>query len=215
MLLLMRALARQHHAKNQCAQGSENQSSLTGESLHVEKEIGGSDWEGTINLIGYLCIETSVFAKVTTTYAIAQVARKGLLVKGEKYLEALGRIKVVAMDKASTLTEGCFQVVEVENVNKNADLLKLLHWVSCTESKARHPIASAVVEYAKSQGSELNGQVDDFRTLVGEGVSGTRARVRSTWLFALARESRPIGHAACSNWLPSWPCNSINSMLLF
>ncbi|MCO5559449.1 hypothetical protein L7F22_013049 [Adiantum nelumboides] len=171
--------------------------SLTGESLPVEKEIGGSLWAGTINLTGYLCIETSAFQRsnmdqlvetfakfytptivvtafaiaivpvilhahhvrhwlylalvllvvacpcalvistpVTTTCAIAQAARKGLLVKGGQYLEALGRIKIVAMDKTGTLTQGCFQVVQVETVNKNANLLKLLHWVSCIESES-------------------------------------------------------------------------------
>ncbi|KAI5080632.1 hypothetical protein GOP47_0003815 [Adiantum capillus-veneris] len=230
---------------------SVDESSLTGESFPVEKEVGGSVWAGTINLTGYLCIETSALAEesavarmvrlvedaqtqrshmdqlvetfakyytptivaiafgiavipvimhshhvrhwlylalvllvvacpcalvistpVTTTCAIAQAARTGLLVKGGKYLEALGRIKVVAMDKTGTLTEGCFQVVEVQTVNKNADLQQLLHWVSCIESKASHPIASAVVEYAKSQGAEPNGEVDDFRILVGEGISG-------------------------------------------
>lgn len=230
---------------------SVDESSLTGESFPVEKEVGASVWAGTINLTGYLCTETTALAEdsavarmvrlvedaqaqrshmdqlvetfakyytptvvvtafaiaiipvilhshhvrhwlylalvllvvacpcalvistpVTTTCAIAQAARTGLVVKGGKYLEALGRIKVVAMDKTGTLTEGCFQVVEVQAFNESADLQKLLHWVSSIESKASHPIASAVVEYAKSHGAEPNGQVDDFKTLVGEGVSG-------------------------------------------
>ncbi|MCO5600193.1 hypothetical protein L7F22_054301 [Adiantum nelumboides] len=64
---------------------------------------------------------------ITTTGVIAQIARKGLLVKGGKYLEAIGRMKAVAMDMTGTLTEGCFQLVQVEIVNKNADLVKLLH----------------------------------------------------------------------------------------
>ncbi|MCO5573844.1 hypothetical protein L7F22_027619 [Adiantum nelumboides] len=49
-----------------------DESSLTGKSLPIEKEIGGSVWISTINLIGYICIETSALAKDS---AVARMVR--------------------------------------------------------------------------------------------------------------------------------------------
>ena len=65
---------------------------------------------------------------IATTCAIAQAARTGLIIKGGKHLEALGKIKVLAMDKTGTLTEGCFQVIEMQPLNAGVDIKMLLHW---------------------------------------------------------------------------------------
>jgi Cd2+/Zn2+-exporting ATPase len=65
---------------------------------------------------------------VTTTCAIAQAARIGLVVKGGDSLEALGKLKMIAMDKTGTLTEGHFRVKEVCLLNRDVDLLELLYW---------------------------------------------------------------------------------------
>ena len=65
---------------------------------------------------------------IATTCAIAQAARAGLIIKGGKHLEALGKIKVLAMDKTGTLTEGIFQVVEIQPLTERVDTQTLLHW---------------------------------------------------------------------------------------
>lgn len=65
---------------------------------------------------------------ITTTCAIAQAARTGLIIKGGKHLEALGQISVLAMDKTGTLTEGYFQVIEIQPLKDTVDTHKLLHW---------------------------------------------------------------------------------------
>eukprot|EP00250_Pteridium_aquilinum_P004661 c14868_g2_i2 orf=280-1257(+) len=107
------------------------------------------------------------------------------------------------MDKTGTLTEGCFQVVQVHSLDKTVNLQKVLLWLSCIESKASHPIASALVEYARLNGAEspsANTVADDFRILVGEGVSGfvdgheicvgnERLANRMQWVEAAVSES--------------------------
>ena len=65
---------------------------------------------------------------IATTCAIAQAARTGLIIKGGKHLEALGQISVLAMDKTGTLTEGYFQVIEIQPLKDTVDTHKLLHW---------------------------------------------------------------------------------------
>src|SRR2546428_6552448 len=49
----------------------------------------------------------------TVLSAIANAARNGILFKGGRFLEALGRVKVVAFDKTGTLTRGRFAVTDV------------------------------------------------------------------------------------------------------
>lgn len=65
---------------------------------------------------------------VTTTCAIARAARVGLIVKSGSSLEALGKLKVIALDKTGTLTEGHFQVSEVRALSQHTELPKLLYW---------------------------------------------------------------------------------------
>lgn len=70
---------------------------------------------------------------VVTTCGIAQAARQGLLVKGGSYLEVLGRLKVVALDKTGTLSEGHFRVTDVLGLDGGSNIHDILHWyVHCS-----------------------------------------------------------------------------------
>lgn len=71
-----------------------------------------------------------ISSPVTTTCAIAQAARLGLLIKGGTHLEALGKMKVLAMDKTGTLTEGHFRVLDLKCLDDSSqvDVSKLLTW---------------------------------------------------------------------------------------
>ncbi|KAL3700093.1 hypothetical protein R1sor_018115 [Riccia sorocarpa] len=108
---------------------------------------------------------------VVTTCGIAQAARAGLLVRGGSYLEMLGKIKKIAMDKTGTLTEGHFRVLNIHAVDNSADEKRILHWIACVENKSSHPLAPALVGYARLSGVEPTGDVTDFEIISGEGVS--------------------------------------------
>ena len=65
---------------------------------------------------------------VVTTCGIAQAAKLGLLIKGGSYLEVLGRLKVVALDKTGTLSEGHFRVTDMLAVDGVSNVQHILHW---------------------------------------------------------------------------------------
>ncbi len=65
---------------------------------------------------------------VVTTCGIAQAAKLGLLIKGGSFLEVLGRLKVVALDKTGTLSEGNFRVFDVLAVGGISNVQHILHW---------------------------------------------------------------------------------------
>ncbi|XP_038983773.1 cadmium/zinc-transporting ATPase HMA2 isoform X2 [Phoenix dactylifera] len=105
--------------------------------------------------------------------ALLKAARTGLLVKGGDVLEALARIKVVAFDKTGTITRGEFAVVEFRSINNEVNLHALLYWVSSIESKSSHPMASALVDYARSNSIEPKPDcVREFHIYPGEGIYG-------------------------------------------
>lgn len=65
---------------------------------------------------------------VVVTCGIAQAARLGLLVKGGTYLEILGRLKVVALDKTGTLSEGQFCVSNLLSTDGISTVHQVLYW---------------------------------------------------------------------------------------
>lgn len=109
---------------------------------------------------------------VTTVCGTTTAARYGVVVKGGAHLETLGRLDTVAFDKTGTLTEGQFRLKHVLSVD-GQDASKILYWIASVESKSSHPMASALVEYARQCGVEASGDVKDFATIAGEGVSAT------------------------------------------
>ncbi|HVO73254.1 MAG TPA: heavy metal translocating P-type ATPase, partial [Ignavibacteriaceae bacterium] len=76
---------------------------------------------------------------------IGGASRRGILVKGSNYLDALTKIKTVVFDKTGTLTKGEFKVAEIISANgfKKEDILK---YAAYAEANSNHPIAKSILE---------------------------------------------------------------------
>ncbi|MCY9659475.1 heavy metal translocating P-type ATPase [Paenibacillus chondroitinus] len=105
---------------------------------------------------------------VAIVSAIGNAAKNGVLIKGGAFLEIAGRISTIAFDKTGTLTEGKPKVAQV--VLTGTSEVELLSIARTLEEYSTHPIAKAVVEYAKDKGVPVR-HGDTFRNIVGKGVS--------------------------------------------
>lgn len=100
---------------------------------------------------------------------IGGASKKGVLVKGSNYLEALAETEIVVFDKTGTLTKGVFNVQEIhpEGVSKE----ELLELTAHAESYSNHPI-SLSLKRAYSKEIE-NGRISDVEEISGHGVIAT------------------------------------------
>ena len=106
-------------------------------------------------------------------------AELGLLIKGGEPLERATRIDTVVLDKTGTVTEGKPAVTEFVSL-PGQDERELLRLVTSLESASEHPLASAIVAYARERGETPLG-VEGFRALPGKGATG---RIGGTLLRA-------------------------------
>ena len=100
---------------------------------------------------------------------IGGASKKGILVKGSNYLEALAETEIVVFDKTGTLTKGVFNVQEIhpEGVSKE-ELLELTAYV---ESYSNHPISLSL---KRAYSKEIdNGRITDVEEISGHGVIAT------------------------------------------
>ncbi len=95
-------------------------------------------------------------------------ARHGVLFKTAAALEQLGRVRVVALDKTGTITEGTPHVTDVVPAPE-VDVPTLLATAYALEQNSEHPLAGAVCRYAERQGISASA-VTDFEVLAGNGV---------------------------------------------
>ncbi len=108
---------------------------------------------------------------VSIVSGLAAAARNGVLIKGGEFLEAVGRIRALALDKTGTLTYGRPQVEEVLPVN-HVSPDELLRVAAALEQRSEHPIASAIVQHAAARGIRPPA-CDDFQAIRGKGAIGT------------------------------------------
>lgn len=217
-----------------------NQSSVTGESLPVEKTVGDEVFSGTINTDGYIEIETTKIGEDTTlskiikmvekaqtekaplqTFAeqvdkyyvpavllvalanflitqnllvtltllvvacpcalvistpvaivsgIGNAARKGVLIKGGRSLETLGKLDAIAFDKTGTITLGKIKVFEVDSFYDEVPIKDILYWAGIGEKMAEHQIGKAIVEYVRSENITIPDP-DKLSVVSGIGVT--------------------------------------------
>ena len=122
---------------------------------------------------------------VSIVSALAGAAKKGVLIKGGRHLEMLGRVRCVAFDKTGTLTHGTPAVIGVRAIAPwtRADVLKL---AASIESRSEHPIGRAIRRAARDEGVETV-PCDAYQALPGRGaaaeVGGVPVVIGSRRLF--------------------------------
>ena len=97
---------------------------------------------------------------------IGSASKKGILVKGGNYLEALKESEIVVFDKTGTLTKGVFKVTNINAKNISED--ELLEITAIGESNSNHPIALSI---ANAYGKEINkNEIESYKEVAGHGV---------------------------------------------
>ena len=125
---------------------------------------------------------------------IGGAAKRGILVKGSTFLDALTQVNTVVFDKTGTLTKGNFRVTNIIPAN-GWDQNKLLALAAQVESHSNHPVAQSILQLHGQSVDE--SAVQDYEEIAGHGV---RARVDGRVVLAgndrlLHREN--IVHDVC------------------
>jgi Cd2+/Zn2+-exporting ATPase len=98
---------------------------------------------------------------------IGGASKRGILVKGSNYLEALNTVDTVVFDKTGTLTKGVFKVTKLSPQN-GFDKEDLLKYAAFAESYSNHPIAMSILKEYKSEVNK--DEVSDYEEIFGHGI---------------------------------------------
>ncbi|PKP12671.1 MAG: cadmium-translocating P-type ATPase [Bacteroidetes bacterium HGW-Bacteroidetes-3] len=99
---------------------------------------------------------------------IGAASHNGILFKGANFIDLMTKVDTVVMDKTGTLTKGVFEVQEIVAVNFDKELLVEL--TAVLEANSTHPIAEAIVKYAKIDKTTLNST--NVEEISGFGMKG-------------------------------------------
>jgi heavy metal translocating P-type ATPase len=129
--------------------------------------------------------------------AIGRAAQQGSIIKGGIYLEALGRLDTVFLDKTGTLTYGMPLVTQVSPVPGITEQV-MLQAAASAESASEHPLGRAIVRYAEQRGIPVT-HPDHFEYRIGRGVlaslHGQRTVVGNRALLAELSAELPLATA--------------------
>lgn len=137
--------------------------------------LGGNSYEWFYKSLVLLVIACPCALVISTPIsivsALTSLARRGVLIKGGSFLEILGKIKVIALDKTGTLTEGRPEVKGVEAFGEYSkkDILEI---AASIESHSTHPFAQTLIKYASDEGV-FPKEIENFRNLPGKGIQAT------------------------------------------
>jgi Cd2+/Zn2+-exporting ATPase len=106
---------------------------------------------------------------ISIVSGLASLARRGVLVKGGKFLEALGKIKAIALDKTGTITEGKYKVQNFRGMSSQNEA-EVLRIAMALERSSTHPLAKAILEYGKDVKDIPH--VAEFKNIPGRGAEG-------------------------------------------
>ncbi len=129
---------------------------------------------GFINAIAVLIIACPCALGLATPMSVmvgvGKGAQMGVLIKNAEALENMNKVNVLITDKTGTITEGKPSVEKIYAVNNEED--HLLQNIASLNQYSEHPLAQAVVNFAKSKNILLI-EVKDFEAIAGKGVIGT------------------------------------------
>ncbi|MER3353342.1 MAG: heavy metal translocating P-type ATPase [Hoeflea sp. D1-CHI-28] len=136
----------------------------------------GADWaewfyRGLVLLVIACPCALVISTPVSIVAALATSARQGVLVKGGVFIERPAHLTAVAFDKTGTLTRGEPAVVKVVPLNNHTEA-ELIERAAALEARSAHPLARAVVAFARDRGIEVK-PAENAKMLKGRGVTGT------------------------------------------
>ncbi|MED1202246.1 heavy metal translocating P-type ATPase [Heyndrickxia acidicola] len=134
----------------------------------------GWSWTATFYRAMILLVVASPCALVAsimpaTLSAISNGAKHGILFKGGVHLENLGHIRAIAFDKTGTLTKGKPQVTNAL-VREGMETNDLLQTIASIENQSNHPLAMAIVRYAREKGVNTLISPDHIEDIPGWGI---------------------------------------------
>lgn len=101
---------------------------------------------------------------------VGAASKRGVIIKGSKYIERLARVDCAVFDKTGTLTGGKLSIAGVVAANDYAED-EVLHIASAAEQDSNHPIARAIAAYHATLPAHAAHQVGSFAEISGHGVS--------------------------------------------
>ena len=105
---------------------------------------------------------------VSIVSGLTAMARRGVLIKGGAHLEAIGKLRALAVDKTGTITEGKPRVTQVVMFN-GLDEVDVVRIAASIDSHSDHPLARAVVRFSEETGVEYP-QSENYQSNTGRGA---------------------------------------------
>ena len=135
----------------------------------------GADWttwitRATVFIVAAAPCALVISIPITLVATLGTGARKGVLIKGGVYVEELAKVQVVALDKTGTITKGRPEVTTV--VPSDSVSMPEKDWLAVVagiEARSEHPLARAIMRYAKAQNISP-AEVSDFQARSGAGA---------------------------------------------
>jgi Zn2+/Cd2+-exporting ATPase len=142
--------------------------------LLVPPLLLGHEWFSSIyNALVLLVIACPcalvISTPVTVVAGLTAAARRGVLIKGGVHLEAPARLTAIAFDKTGTLTRGQPAVSSVVALNGHTEA-EVLERAAAMEGHSDHPLAKAIIKYAKEHGLSPEAAAD-FQLVQGKGAT--------------------------------------------
>ncbi|MEO6728800.1 MAG: cation-translocating P-type ATPase [Candidatus Dojkabacteria bacterium] len=116
-------------------------------------------------------------------------SKLGIVIKGGKYLEAIGEVKTLVVDKTGTLTTGKLKVNEI--FSKEKDILEIVY--SITQSST-HPVSRAIADYAHEKKARSIDPID-LEEIEGQGIESIVGKEK----YYLGREDFILKHIRVIN----------------
>ncbi len=96
-------------------------------------------------------------------------AQRGILIRKGEAIQTMKDIKLIVFDKTGTITKGKPEVTDIVELGMEKD--EILLYAASLENSSEHPLASAIIEKAKSMGIKLK-EVKKFKAISGMGIEG-------------------------------------------
>ena len=107
---------------------------------------------------------------VSVVSGLTAMARRGVLIKGGAVLEAVGKLRALAVDKTGTITEGKPRVMKVIALGGKSEA-EILRIAAAIDTHSEHPLAQAVVAYATEKAVAFS-RSENYQAKSGRGAEG-------------------------------------------